>query len=558
MAYQVLYRQWGPERFSQVIGQEAVIRTLRRQVETGRIAHAYLFSGTRGTGKTTMARIFSRAINCLNPIEGEPCDACENCLAIKDAASLDIEEIDAASNNGVDEIRSLRDRIKYPPQNAKYRVYIIDEVHMLSTGAFNALLKTLEEPPPHAVMILATTEPQRLPATILSRCQRFDFKRISVPQITGRLREAAGEDRADEDALMAIARAAEGGMRDAFSLLDLCQSLSDRVTVDVVDAALGSAGRAFLSRMADALAASDTSLVLRLTGQAVRDGRDIAVLARELCAYIRILLVVKETGPEAAEILEISPAQLDAYSRQAQAMGVEKCLRVMELFSRAEPDMRWASQPRTIFELAAVRACRPEDHMDIDALRQRIETLERQIENGVALKAANPAPDAAEEPAPPEKAAPLISEAMPAQPVQPAPAQSEQPARPAKEAATVWKATLQALKSGLKMQVYSALNNKARLEALTSSTAIVAFDPANEIFLRMMSGEANLKVLEDALSGAAGRPIHARLALAGQMPPPEPVPETAPGQTSAAPPWVQDAFDVFGRENVDIIEKGEE
>ncbi len=224
MAYQALYRQWRPRDFSHMVGQQAVIETLRHQVISNRIAHAYLFCGSRGTGKTSTAKILAKAVNCENPQNGDPCGACPNCLRADNDETLDIMEIDAASNNGVDEIRDLRDTVKYPPQFGNYKVYIIDEVHMLSPSAFNALLKTLEEPPAHIVFILATTEPQKLPATILSRCQRFDFGRISVPDITGRLREAVdgAGGTATDGALMLIARAAEGGMRDALSILDMC------------------------------------------------------------------------------------------------------------------------------------------------------------------------------------------------------------------------------------------------------------------------------------------------------------------------------------------------
>jgi len=241
MAYQALYRQWRPQDFSHVVGQDPIVETLRHQVMTGRIAHAYLFCGSRGTGKTSTAKILARAINCLHPKNGDPCGECEMCRRIADEESLDIAEIDAASNNGVEEIRTLRDTVKYPPQFGKYKVYIIDEVHMLSISAFNALLKTLEEPPEYVVFILATTEPQKLPATILSRCQRFDFGRISAGKIQKRLREAtekAGGQAADS-ALMTIARAAEGGMRDALSILDMCLGYDRMIDDEMVQSVLG-------------------------------------------------------------------------------------------------------------------------------------------------------------------------------------------------------------------------------------------------------------------------------------------------------------------------------
>ena len=250
MAYQALYRQWRPKDFSSMVAQEAVISTLRNQVMSGRVAHAYLFCGSRGTGKTSTAKILARAINCEHPVGGDPCGQCESCRRLLADESMDVMEIDAASNNGVEEIRNLRETVKYPPQQGKYKVYIIDEVHMLSTSAFNALLKTLEEPPAYVVFILATTEPQKLPATILSRCQRFDFGRIPAHQIAGRLRQAAegAKAEASENALMLIARAAEGGMRDALSILDMCLGYSNQVTEDLVRNVLGTSDRSFLFR----------------------------------------------------------------------------------------------------------------------------------------------------------------------------------------------------------------------------------------------------------------------------------------------------------------------
>ena len=256
MAYRALYREWRPKDFSHVVGQNAIIETLRNQVITKRIAHAYLFCGSRGTGKTSTAKILAKAINCLNPKNGDPCGDCENCIRADKEETLDMIEIDAASNNGVDEMRELRDTVKYPPQYGTYKVYIIDEVHMLSTSAFNALLKTLEEPPAHIVFILATTEPQKLPETIQSRCQRFDFGRISVTDITGRLKEAslsAGAEVSD-GALMMIARTAEGGMRDALSILDMCLGYSDKVDESLVRNILGTSDAAFLFEFCSAMA----------------------------------------------------------------------------------------------------------------------------------------------------------------------------------------------------------------------------------------------------------------------------------------------------------------
>ena len=307
--YQALYRAWRPEKFADVYGQEMITRTLRNQVMSGRIPHAYLFCGSRGTGKTSTAKILARALNCRNPLDGEPCGECEVCAALKEESSLDVLEIDAASNNGVDEVRALRDRIAYPPTLGRFKVYIIDEVHMLSTGAFNALLKTLEEPPEHAVFILATTEPQKLPATVLSRCQRYDFKRLSVKDISARLRVVlSGIGRECTDgAIEEIAVAAEGGMRDALSLMDMCLGYTDgTVDAELVREVLGSNGREFMFGFVDALEKGDSARALTMIDEASRGGRDMRTFAAETAAHMRTLLIGQMTGDKLAELADIS------------------------------------------------------------------------------------------------------------------------------------------------------------------------------------------------------------------------------------------------------------
>ena len=296
--YQALYRVWRPKTFSEMVGQEAVRKTLRNQVKTGRVAHAYLFCGSRGTGKTSAAKIMARAINCLNPRDGDPCGECESCRTILADQSLDVYEMDAASNSRVEEIRDLLEKVDYPPQFGKYKVYIIDEVHMLSNSAFNALLKTLEEPPDYMVFILATTEPQKLLPTILSRCQRFDFGRIGENEIAGRLREAvekAGAE-ADDEALMYIARAAEGGMRDAFSILDMCMGTGERITEKSVRASLGSADRESLMELAGHIAESDAAGALRAVDRVMREGWDVQVFLKDLTALFRQLAAISLCG----------------------------------------------------------------------------------------------------------------------------------------------------------------------------------------------------------------------------------------------------------------------
>ena len=297
MAYQALYRRWRPQTFESVVGQTATVKTLRHQIETGQIAHAYLFCGCRGTGKTTMAKLMSRAINCLNPNHGDPCGKCEVCRAIQTESTMDVLELDAASNNSVDNIRELLEQVRYPAQMGKYKVYIIDEVHMLSTAAFNALLKTLEEPPAHVVFILATTEPQKLAATILSRVQRYDFGRIPSELMIGRMKEALDELHmtADPEALQLVARAAEGAMRDAFSILDMCVAGAENGTITAAQVrdALGTSDREFLFAFLDCIADRDAAGVLRKVDELMRSGREPQVFLKDLSSHCRMLMTVQ-------------------------------------------------------------------------------------------------------------------------------------------------------------------------------------------------------------------------------------------------------------------------
>lgn len=381
MAYRALYREWRPVDFSHVVGQSAVIETLRNQVIAQRIAHAYLFCGSRGTGKTSTAKILAKAINCLNPVNGDPCGECENCRRLDHEETLDVIEIDAASNNGVDEMRELRDTVKYPPQFGKYKVYIIDEVHMLSTSAFNALLKTLEEPPAHIVFILATTEPQKLPATILSRCQRFDFGRLSVSEISGRLKEAAQACNAvvSDGALMQIARAADGGMRDALSILDMCLGYSNNIDENLVRNILGTSGTAFLFDYCDAFAQNDLAKILSFIDQLMRDGKDPAVFAKDVCRHIRALLITKISTEDCARILEITSEDAEAYRRQSEQFTLSRLMTILDLYLSLESDMRYSATPRFALENASLKCCLQLEQTDNQALSDRITELEKRI-----------------------------------------------------------------------------------------------------------------------------------------------------------------------------------
>ena len=382
MAYRALYREWRPKDFSHVVGQNAIIDTLRNQVIAKRIAHAYLFCGSRGTGKTSTAKILAKAINCLNPVDGDPCGKCENCLRAEREETLDVIEIDAASNNGVDEMRELRDTVKYPPQFGNYKVYIIDEVHMLSTSAFNALLKTLEEPPAHVVFILATTEPQKLPETILSRCQRFDFGRIPIPEITGRLKEAADGSGAtvSNGALILIARAAEGGMRDALSILDMCLGYSDHVDEALVRNILGSSESSFLFEFCGAISERNAGTVFCLIERIIREGKDPGVFARDVCRHVRALLIAKTSPDDVAKVMDITDEEASEYVRQAEQITLSRLTRMLDLFMGLETEMRYSSSPRIALENTALKCCLRTDEADNQALMDRITELEKRIE----------------------------------------------------------------------------------------------------------------------------------------------------------------------------------
>ena len=389
MAYEVLARKWRPRQMADVIGQEHVTRTLQHAIESGRVAHAYLFVGPRGIGKTTLSRIFAKALNCEHGPTTTPCDECDLCREIMSGNALDVIEIDAASNNGVDNIRDIRDSIQFAPARARYKIYIVDEVHMLSPGAFNALLKTLEEPPPHAKFILATTEIDKLPATIVSRCQRFDLRRIPTTLIVEHLRRIAGEEgvKADGDALLAIARGAEGGMRDALGALDQIISFKGNdVTEQDVLAVFGLVSRTQLEELAAAILRGDMAAGLRIIDDLDRKGEDLRRLAVELMEHFRNLLVRQQLGDDAMQALDVTPEQLAALDAQAGLADSSRLLRVAEHLADLETRMRTALSRRTIFETVFLRCCRAATVVSLDQVIKQLATLKE------GDSAASPAP----------------------------------------------------------------------------------------------------------------------------------------------------------------------
>ena len=384
MAYTALYREWRPKNFEDVVGQEHITTTLKNQIQNDRIAHAYLFCGTRGTGKTSTAKVMAKALNCLNPVNGEPCNECEMCKKINEGLAIDVTELDAASNNGVDKIRDIIDDAKYPPQEARFKVYIMDEVHMLSMGAVNAFLKTLEEPPANVIFILATTDPQKLPITILSRCQRFDFKRISKSDISDRLRKIVGAQGvlADEISLELISRVSDGAMRDALSILDQAIAMGDgSVNYDSVVGMLGLVTNEYLFNITSAIIERNIQKAMNIIEEVVYAGKDINLFIKDLTGHFRNLLMAKVTNnPE--EVLDMSMENINLIKEQGSRIRVEEIMRDIRILQEAEGNAKISKQARLYLELATIKMCKIEYDTSSEVILARINRLEEVIKSG--------------------------------------------------------------------------------------------------------------------------------------------------------------------------------
>nr|WP_027871797.1 DNA polymerase III subunit gamma/tau [[Eubacterium] cellulosolvens] len=394
MSYQALYRKFRPTTFDEVKGQDHIVKTLKNQLRANRIGHAYLFCGTRGTGKTTIAKVFARAVNCEHPLEdGSPCNECETCRGILKGTSNNVIEIDAASNNGVDNIREIREEVGYRPTQGKYKVYIIDEVHMLSTGAFNALLKTLEEPPEYVIFILATTEINKIPVTILSRCQRYNFHRITIDTIAGRLSELLTREKveAEERAVRYVAKTADGSMRDALSLLDQCIAfyLGEKLTYEKVLEVLGTVDTDVFSRLLRCVIAGDASSSVRILGDMVREGKEMGQFVTDFIWYLRNLMLV-QNSEDLEDVLDVSTENLEQLREESKMIDSEVLMRYIRILSDLSGQLRFATQKQILVESALIRLCRPQMDTDLSGVLDRIRQLEEKLEKGTFVQQASP------------------------------------------------------------------------------------------------------------------------------------------------------------------------
>lgn len=391
MSYTALYRKFRPDLFEDVKGQDPIVMTLRNQIKAERIGHAYLFTGTRGTGKTTIAKLFAKTVNCENPVDGNPCGVCRSCQTIAAGASVNVIEIDAASNNGVDNIREIIDEVSYSPVEGKYKVYIIDEVHMLSIGAFNALLKTLEEPPSYVIFILATTEVHKIPITILSRCQRYDFKRITIETIAGRLHDLMDQEQVqvEEKALKYIAKTADGSMRDALSLLDQCIAFhfGEELTYDKVLDVLGAVDTAVFSRFIALIGARDIVGCISLLEEVVMQGRELTQFVTDIIWYLRNLLLIKTSDSKMEDVIDVSSDNLQRLKEEAETLEAQEIMRYIRIFSELSGQMKYAAQKRILIEMTVIKLCRPAMETSNDAMAARVRDLEEKLENGIVSTA---------------------------------------------------------------------------------------------------------------------------------------------------------------------------
>lgn len=504
--YTALYREWRPKVFEDLIGQDHIVRTLKNQIVSGRIPHAYLFCGTRGTGKTSTAKILARAVNCLNPHEGDPCNECENCREINAGTFIDVVEIDAASKSRVENIRDVIEDVKYPPRKGAFKVYIIDEVHMLSISAFNALLKTLEEPPSHVIFILATTDPQKIPATIISRCQRYDVKRIRPEDAFKRLRRIVSENGiyAEDKTLKEIAKISDGAMRDALSILDQCMSMSEgKIEYSDVVSVLGLSSNEKLFELVDALIDKEVEKAIALIDDIIYGGRDILQFIKDMTKHLRNLLMVKiAKRPE--DVVDAGEEMIGLYKSQAQKMRSEEILRSINLFIEAENEAKTTFQPRIVLEMTVIRLCRREFDFSPEMVISRINQLEERLQSGeynIAPAQERKIPEGKQV----KREAPKANETK-SEEIEGLEQTSDKVDISADEARTVWQDVLSFLNAN-KNKVVATLLSQGEIKETKGSIITVCFDESHGINRTVLSDSHKKKIAEEAFGKVLGKPV---------------------------------------------------
>ncbi|MCM0758524.1 DNA polymerase III subunit gamma/tau [Sporomusa sphaeroides DSM 2875] len=580
MAYVALYRKWRPQDFDSLVGQEHISTTLKNAIATGKIAHAYLFSGPRGTGKTSTAKILAKSLNCEQGPSVNPCNHCSNCDKITAGTSMDVFEVDAASNRGIDEIRDLRETVKFAPVDGRYKVYIIDEVHMLTTEAFNALLKTLEEPPAHVVFVLATTEPHKIPATIHSRCQRYDFRRINAREIEERLAMVAEQSglKAAPDALRLIAIQAEGGMRDALSILDQCAALDDGsvITAAHVRQLLGLIGHEWVWQLTDAVAERDAHSVLVKLDELINLGKDIRQLLVELALHARSLMLYK--AAPAIDTIEVYSEDKAVLAAQSAKFSHQELAAVLEVLHHAANEAKWAVEPRIVVEMALITLCRRAAKSDMAALLERVAALEARLAGnpaGAAVSRVKPEVPAAElppsvprvqspvTPMPPRpQPEPQVPPSPPASPA-PSPANPSVSAPPEPSGSSIggdlneiWSAVLKELMTSGKRSVHACVM-QGRLTGLTATQATVHFTAT---FPKERTEKDDYRtIVEKILAHITGHQVKLMCSLGTDTPPakpaaPKPAVAAAPPDPGMEHPAVKQAQMMFGGKVIKIEE----